>query len=58
MRRVAQRRRMRRVFLVLLGLLLLVGLVDDPASYDPQPGRNAPAYVNWRTGEVVDPSQP
>lgn len=45
---------MRRVFLLLLGLLLLVGLFEDLSMYEPDrsPGR---PYVNWRTGELVIP---
>lgn len=52
----AERRRLWPAVLVLLACLLGVALVEDPALHlDPKPGPNAPAYVNWRTGELVTP---
>lgn len=42
--------------LALLACLIGTALLDDPALHgDPKPGPNAPAYVNWRTGELVTP---
>lgn len=52
---VLRRRRRVAAVLALSSLIVAVGLLDDPSLYDPQPGPNAPAYVNWRTGEVVQP---
>jgi hypothetical protein len=38
-------------------LLALAGVIDNPEDHGPmKPGPNAPAYVNWRTGELVDPN--
>lgn len=52
----AERRRLWTAVLVLLACLLGVALLEDPALHgDPKPGPNAPAYVNWRTGEWVTP---
>lgn len=52
-----ERRRMRRVFLLLLGLVLLVALIEDPSAYEPdsRPGR---PYVDWRSGQLVEPAAP
>lgn len=50
-----QRKRMRRVFLLLLGCVLGVALLDDPSMYDPQPSPDAPVFVDWRTGEWRQP---
>jgi hypothetical protein len=49
-------RKEKRILIVLLGLLLLTAWLENPADYEPsKPGPNAPAYVNWRTGEWVNP---
>jgi hypothetical protein len=40
----------------LLACLIAVGLVENLDAYEPaKPGPNAPAFVNWRTGELVQP---
>jgi hypothetical protein len=52
-----RRKKNRRLLLLAVGLFVAVGLLEDLSAYerDPKPGPNAPAYVNWRTGEWVDP---
>jgi hypothetical protein len=50
------RRSLLRPVLVLLALLFIVGWIETPEERGPiQPGPNAPVYVDWRTGELVDP---
>lgn len=49
------RTKRRLLGLTLAACVLTTWALDDPKMYDPQPGPNAPAYVNWRTGEVVQP---
>lgn len=40
----------------LLGCFIAVGWLEDLSMYeDPKPKVNAPVYVDWRTGEWVDP---
>jgi hypothetical protein len=42
--------------LILLATLIITGWVESPEDRGPiQPGPNAPAYVNWRTGQLVTP---
>jgi hypothetical protein len=42
--------------LTLLGCLIAVGWVENLDDYGPiEPGPNAPAYVDWRTGNLVQP---
>ena len=42
--------------LTLLACVLAVGWLENPEDRGPiKPGPNAPAHVNWRTGEVVQP---
>lgn len=51
-----ERRRLRLALAVLAACLIGTALLDDPALHgNPEPGPNAPAYVNWRTGEMVQP---
>ena len=52
---MSQRKRIRRLLLLLAGCVVAVGLLDDPSMYDPQPGPNAPVFVDWRTGEWRQP---
>jgi hypothetical protein len=55
-RQQAERRRLRLALAVLAACLLGTALLDDPALHgEINPGPNAPAYVNWRTGEVIEP---
>ena len=52
----AEPRRLWPALLVLLACFLGAALIDDPDLHgDPKPGPNAPAYVNWRTGQLVTP---
>ena len=53
---MSDRMKLRLAGLALLGCLLGVGLIESPEDHGPmKPGPNAPAYVNWRTGEMVQP---
>jgi hypothetical protein len=53
---MSDRARMRVAALGLLACLIAVGWLEKPGEHGPiKPNGNAPAYVDWRTGEVVQP---
>lgn len=50
------RTKRRLAALTLLGCLIAVGWIENTTDYEPlKPGPNAPAYVDWRTGNLVQP---
>jgi hypothetical protein len=52
---MSERRKIRLCLAALAACVLVVGWVENLDDYDLQPGPNAPAFVDWRTGEWRQP---
>lgn len=54
---MSSKAKLRLKLAILAGCFIVAGAIEDLSLYeaDPKPSINAPVYVDWRTGEWVDP---